>query len=94
MIPSWLTWSSLTPRPGRRRRGHLRERAPRNPQLVGHQPGRGDDRHQLPRQADQQTDLGELDPRDDDGFARVLGPWTRQVPFWPGSQAGPVPGTP
>ena len=42
----------------------------------------------------EQTDLGELDPRDDDGFARVLGPWTRQVPFWPGSQAGPVPGTP
>ena len=41
-----------------------------------------------------QTDLGELDPRDDDGFARVLGPWTRQVPFWAGSQAGPVPGTP
>ena len=40
-----------------------------------------------------QTDLGELDPRDDDGFARVLGPWTRQVPFWAGSQAGPVPGT-
>jgi hypothetical protein len=42
----------------------------------------------------QQTDLGELDPRDDDGFARVLGPWTRQVPFWAGSQTGPVPGTP
>jgi hypothetical protein len=41
----------------------------------------------------QQTDLGELDPRDDDGFARVLGPWTRQVPFWAGSQAGPVQGT-
>jgi hypothetical protein len=41
-----------------------------------------------------QTDLGELDPRDDDGFARVLGPWTRRVPFWVGSQAGPVPGTP
>jgi hypothetical protein len=40
-----------------------------------------------------QTDLGELDPRDDDGFARVLGPWTRQVPFWAGSQARPVPGT-
>jgi hypothetical protein len=40
-----------------------------------------------------QTDLGELDPRDDDGFVRVLGPWTRQVPFWAGSQAGPVPGT-
>jgi hypothetical protein len=42
----------------------------------------------------QQTDLGELDPRDDDGFARVLGPWTRQVPFWAGSQAGSVRGTP
>jgi hypothetical protein len=38
----------------------------------------------------QQTDLGELDPRDDDGFARILGPWTRQVPFWAGSQAGPA----
>ena len=32
-----------------------------------------------------QSDLGELDPRDDDGFARLLGQWTRQVPFWPGS---------
>jgi hypothetical protein len=36
----------------------------------------------------QQSDLGELDPRDDDGFARILGQWTRQVPFWPGSQLG------
>ncbi len=42
----------------------------------------------------QQRDLGELDPRDDDGFARILGQWTRQVPFWPGSQAGPVPSSP
>jgi hypothetical protein len=41
-----------------------------------------------------QTDLGELDPRDDNGFARLLGPWTRQVPFWAGAQAGPVTGTP
>jgi hypothetical protein len=41
-----------------------------------------------------QTDLGELDPRDDNGFARVLGPWTRQVPFWAGALAGPVTGTP
>jgi hypothetical protein len=39
----------------------------------------------------QQIDLGELDPRDDDGFARILGQWTRQVPFWPGSQAASVP---
>jgi len=39
----------------------------------------------------QQSDLGELDPRDDDGFACILGEWTRQVSFWPGSQAGPVP---
>jgi hypothetical protein len=39
----------------------------------------------------QQIDLGELDPRDDDGFARMLGQWTRQVPFWPGSQAASVP---
>ena len=39
----------------------------------------------------QQFNLGELDPRDDDGFARILGEWTRQVPFWPGSQAAPVP---
>jgi len=38
----------------------------------------------------QQTDLGELDPRDDDGFARILGQWTRQVPFWPGCQAASV----
>ncbi len=29
----------------------------------------------------QQHDLGELDPRDDDGFARILGQWTRQVPL-------------
>jgi hypothetical protein len=36
-----------------------------------------------------QSDLGQLDPRDD-GFARLLGQWTRQVPFWPGNQAGPV----
>ncbi len=35
----------------------------------------------------QQADLGELDPRDDEGFARVLGPWTRRVPFWAGSQS-------
>ena len=42
----------------------------------------------------EQTDLGELDPRDDDGFARILGQWTRQVPFWPGSQAGPRPSSP
>ena len=42
----------------------------------------------------QQSDLGELDPRDDDGFASILGQWTRQVPFWPGSQAGPVPSSP
>jgi hypothetical protein len=42
----------------------------------------------------QKRDLGELDPRDDDGFARILGQWTRQVPFWPASQAGPVPGSP
>jgi hypothetical protein len=42
----------------------------------------------------EQGDLGELDPRDDDGFARILGQWTRQVPFWPGSQAGPVPSSP
>jgi hypothetical protein len=41
----------------------------------------------------QQNDLGELDPRDDDGFARVLGPWTRQVPFWPGNEDGSVPGS-
>ncbi|HEX9623001.1 MAG TPA: hypothetical protein VF979_01375 [Streptosporangiaceae bacterium] len=39
-----------------------------------------------------QSDLGELDPRDD-RFARILGQWTRQVPFWPGSQAGPAPGS-
>jgi hypothetical protein len=39
----------------------------------------------------QKNDLGELDPRDSDGFARMLGQWTRQVPFWPGSQAAPVP---
>jgi hypothetical protein len=38
----------------------------------------------------EQVNLGELDPRDDDGFARVLGEWTRLVPFWPGSQAGQV----
>lgn len=38
-----------------------------------------------------QSDLGELDPRDDDGFARLLGPWTRQVCFRPGDQ---VAGTP
>ena len=42
----------------------------------------------------QQTDLGELDPRDDDGFARILGQWTRQVPFWPGCQAASVPSSP
>ena len=42
----------------------------------------------------QQSDLGKLDPRDDDGFARVLGQWTRQVAFWPGSQAGSVPSSP
>jgi hypothetical protein len=42
-------------------------------------------------QPTQQSDLGELDPRDDDGFARILGQWTRQVPFWPGNQSGPVP---
>jgi hypothetical protein len=39
----------------------------------------------------QQTDLGEIDPRDDDGFARILGQWTLQVPFWPGGQGRPVP---
>jgi hypothetical protein len=38
-----------------------------------------------------QSDLGELDPRNDDGFARVLGHWTRQVAFWPGSQAALCP---
>jgi hypothetical protein len=42
----------------------------------------------------EQVNLGELDPRDDDGFARVLGEWTRQVPFWPGSQAAPIPSSP
>ena len=42
----------------------------------------------------EQVNLGELDPRDDDGFARVLGEWTRQVPFWPGSQAAPMPSLP
>ena len=42
----------------------------------------------------QQTDLGELDPRDDDGFARILGQWTRQVPFWTGCQAPSVPSSP
>jgi hypothetical protein len=36
----------------------------------------------------QERDLGELDPLDDDGFAHVLGQWTRQVPFWAGSQSG------
>ncbi|MHB1592773.1 MAG: hypothetical protein ACYCO9_00455 [Streptosporangiaceae bacterium] len=41
----------------------------------------------------QQNDLGKLDPRDDDEFARIVGPWTRQVPFWPGNQVGPVPGS-
>jgi hypothetical protein len=41
-----------------------------------------------------QNDLGELDPRDDAGFARLLGQWTRQVSFWPGSHAGPVPLSP
>ena len=41
-----------------------------------------------------QSDLGQLDPRDDDGFARLLGQWTRQVPFWPGRQAGSVPTPP
>jgi hypothetical protein len=45
-------------------------------------------------QPSQQTDLGELDPRDDDGFARILGQWTRQVPFWPGCQAASVPSSP
>jgi hypothetical protein len=45
-------------------------------------------------QPSQQDDLGELDPRDDDGFARILRQWTRQVPFWPGRQAGPVPSSP
>jgi hypothetical protein len=42
----------------------------------------------------QQSDLGELDPRDDDGFARILGQWTRQVPFWPGNRTGSVPSSP
>jgi hypothetical protein len=42
----------------------------------------------------QQVNLGELDPRDDDGFARVLGEWTQQVPFWPGSQAAPISSSP
>jgi hypothetical protein len=42
----------------------------------------------------QQTELGELDPRDDDGFARLLGQWTRQVLFWPGNRAGSVPNSP
>jgi hypothetical protein len=41
-------------------------------------------------QPSQKSDLGELDPRDDDGFARVLGQWTRQVPFFPGNQAKSV----
>ena len=41
-----------------------------------------------------QSDLGELDPRDDDGFARVLGQWIQQVPFWPGSQARADPSSP
>jgi hypothetical protein len=41
-----------------------------------------------------QSDLGELDPRDDDGFARLLGQWTRQVPFWPRCQAASVPSSP
>jgi hypothetical protein len=27
--------------------------------------------------------LGELDPHDDDGFARALGEWTRLVPYRP-----------
>ncbi|HEU5416406.1 MAG TPA: hypothetical protein VFV41_01860 [Streptosporangiaceae bacterium] len=42
----------------------------------------------------EQVNLGDLDPRDDEGFARVLGEWTRQVPFWPGSQAAPIPSSP
>jgi hypothetical protein len=29
----------------------------------------------------QKIDLGELDPGDDDGFARILGEWTRLVPY-------------
>ena len=48
--PLWLTWSSPT-QAGRRRRGHLRERAHRHPQLVGHEPGDRDDGHLLPRPA-------------------------------------------
>ena len=42
----------------------------------------------------QQSDLGELDSRDDDGFARILGEWTRQVPFWHDNQAGSIPSSP
>lgn len=42
----------------------------------------------------QKSDLGELSPRDDDGFARILGEWTRQVPFWPGIQARSAPSLP
>ena len=41
-------------------------------------------------QPSQHYELGELDPRDDDRFARILGEWTRQAPFWLGGQAAPV----
>ena len=46
-------------------------------------------------QPSQQSDLGELDPRDDDGFARILGQWrTRQVPLWAGGHGRPAPSSP
>ena len=94
MIPSWLTWSSLTPKQDEdgeviyvSAHHGLRNSwgtSPAAAMIVTSYRGK----------PTVQTDLGELDPRDDDGFARVLGPWTRQVPFWAGSHAGPVPGTP
>jgi hypothetical protein len=34
--------------------------------------------------------LGTLDPNDDDGFARVLGEWTRSVPPLTGWQRQPI----
>ena len=40
----------------------------------------------------QQTDLGELDPRDDQGFARLLGQCAQQVSFRPGDQVAGTPG--
>jgi hypothetical protein len=83
-------------RPLRRRRDHLCGRAPGKPQLMGHRPGGGDDRYQLPRSPSQKSDLGELDPCDDDGFARVLGQWTPASTLlaWRPSRTSPKPGVP